>query len=298
MTTLPRPSSLAASYGRAAAAALPLAGHVPGLPGGGGPLPAVTRTLRGVTIDPDRLRTLREVTEDHAAALPLLAPHLLAFPLHMAAMTAGDFPFPAMGTVHLDNLVQRTRPLSVDEPLDLEVSFAGAYPHKKGALYQIITTARSDGELVWREVSTMLAPGGRPTTDETAAPLVLPEGDAPAKVSVTALSLGDNLGRRYGAISGDRNPIHLHPLAAKLFGFPRAIAHGMWTASRLASTKAVSDVPNASLAVRFEKPLLLPAKAEIAQWTADKSGTAFVVRSSDGKKIHARALLTESPASL
>lgn len=297
MATLPRPSSLGASYARAAAAAVPLAGRVPGLPGGGGPLPSATRSLQGVTVDADRLRSLRELTSDHAAALPLLAPHLLAFPLHMAAMTSGDFPFPAMGTVHLDNLVQRTRPIAVDEPLDLEVSFAGAFPHKKGALYQIITTASTGGELVWREVSTMLAPGGKPTTTDEPAPLALPAGDAPEAASVTALALGDDLGRRYGAVSGDRNPIHLHPLTAKLFGFPRAIAHGMWTASRLAATKAVSDVPNASLAVRFEKPLLLPAKPEIAEW-ADDRGTAFVVRSADGKKIHARALLTQSPATL
>lgn len=297
MATLPRPSSLAASYGRAALAAVPLAGRAPFLPGGGGSLPAGTRSLQGVRLDADRLRTLRELTSDHAAHLPLLAPHLLAFPLHMQAMTAGDFPFPAMGTVHLDNLVQRTRPIGVDEALDLEVSFAGAFPHKKGALYQIITTASAGGELVWREVSTMLAPGGKPTTDQASAPLATGEGDAPADASVTAWELPGDLGRRYGAVSGDRNPIHLHPATAKLFGFPRAIAHGMWTASRLAALKPVTDLPNASLAVRFEKPLLLPAKAESAEWSTAE-GTAFVVRSSSGEKIHARALLSEAPASL
>ena len=41
-----------------------------------------------------------------------------------------------------------------------------------------------------------------------------------------------DLGRRYAAVSGDHNPIHLYPLTAKAFGFPRQIAHGMWTKAR------------------------------------------------------------------
>ena len=41
-----------------------------------------------------------------------------------------------------------------------------------------------------------------------------------------------DLGRRYGSVSGDLNPIHLSDPTAKLFGFPRAIAHGMWTKAR------------------------------------------------------------------
>ena len=36
-------------------------------------------------------------------------------------------------------------------------------------------------------------------------------------------------GRRYAAISGDYNPIHLSTISAKMFGFKTAIAHGMWT---------------------------------------------------------------------
>lgn len=30
----------------------------------------------------------------------------------------------------------------------------------------------------------------------------------------------------------DLNPIHLHALTAKAFGFPRALAHGMYTSAR------------------------------------------------------------------
>ena len=53
-------------------------------------------------------------------------------------------------------------------------------------------------------------------------------------------SLAKDLGRRYAAISGDYNPIHLGALSAKLFGFKQAIAHGMWSKARcLAALDAV-----------------------------------------------------------
>ena len=33
-------------------------------------------------------------------------------------------------------------------------------------------------------------------------------------------------------MSGDHNPIHLHPLTAKALGYPRQLAHGMWSLAR------------------------------------------------------------------
>ena len=48
----------------------------------------------------------------------------------------------------------------------------------------------------------------------------------------TTWRLPGDLGRRYAAVSGDHNPIHLYPLTAKAFGFPRQIAHGMWSKAR------------------------------------------------------------------
>ena len=66
-----------------------------------------------------------------------------------------------------------------------------------------------------------------------------------------------DLGRRYAAVSGDRNPIHLHALSAKAFGFPRAIAHGMWTKARCLAALRLPDALTAE--VRFKQPILLPS---------------------------------------
>ncbi|MBO9532822.1 MAG: hypothetical protein J7513_07610 [Solirubrobacteraceae bacterium] len=290
---------LLGSYGKAALAAIPMAGKIPFLPGGGGPLPS--RVLRRTTarLEPEELQALRDVTEDHGASLPLLAPHLLAFPLHMQGMTDGAFPYPAIGTVHLDNLVERTRPIAADEQLNVDVRFIGPYPHRKGATFVIETTATSAGELVWRERSTMLRIGAKvPGTAAELPALTVPDQDAAPSASTTETwELPENLGRIYGAVSGDRNPIHLHPISAKAFGFPRAIAHGMWTASRIAAAFG-DDLPDAcSLGVRFEKPILLPTSVQLARWT-NGSSTDLLVLSKDGSRIHARARLSEGPAAL
>ncbi|CAM5538070.1 Putative dehydratase OS=Streptomyces griseus subsp. griseus (strain JCM 4626 / NBRC) OX=455632 GN=SGR_4213 PE=3 SV=1 [Streptomyces griseus subsp. griseus] len=91
--------------------------------------------------------------------------------------------------------------------------------------------------------------------------------------------LPGDLGRRYGAVSGDRNPIHLHPLTARLFGFPRAVAHGMWTVARCL---AEADDPAGIRGVRadFRAPVLLPATVTYA---ADAAGNAFALRGPDGR---------------
>lgn len=74
--------------------------------------------------------------------------------------------------------------------------------------------------------------------------------------------LGADIGRRYAVVSGDRNPIHLHPLAARLFGFPRPIAHGMWTVARCL---AAHGTPEAVLVrAEFRAPVPLPGTVEYA----------------------------------
>ena len=64
-------------------------------------------------------------------------------------------------------------------------------------------------------------------------------------------------------VSGDHNPIHLHGWTAKPFGFPRAIAHGMWTKARCLAALRLPDAFTAE--VRFKQPILLPAKVTFGE---------------------------------
>ena len=111
-------------------------------------------------------------------------------------------------------------------------------------------------ELVWEDVSTNLKRGAG---DDS-----LPRPPAFEVPPVTAQwRLRDDLGRRYAAVSGDHNPIHLHALSAKAFGFPRAIAHGMWTKARCLAALRLPDAFTAE--VRFKKPILLPGKVTFGE---------------------------------
>jgi acyl dehydratase len=88
-------------------------------------------------------------------------------------------------------------------------------------------------------------------------------------------------GRRYAAVSGDVNPIHLNPVTAKAFGFPRAIAHGMWTAARALAALQGRVPEAATLEVGFRRPLLLPSTVELVTEPAEE-GWDLAVRNRKG----------------
>jgi hypothetical protein len=238
-------------YVKAAAAMVPGASRLPWVPGRGDTLPevALERTVR---VDRDHLAayahlcgfTLRDV-------LPPTYPHVLAFPLHEDVISDGRFPFAPAGLVHIANRIVQHRPLSLTETLSLRVTANGPEPHRRGRTFTLETQVRVGDELAWEGFSTMLKRGGgsgegAPRDPEFAAPPVTATWRVP----------GD-LGRRYAAVAGDRNPIHLHALTAKAFGFPRAIAHGMWTKARCL---AALRLPEAlAVNVRFKRPVLLPS---------------------------------------
>jgi acyl dehydratase len=71
-----------------------------------------------------------------------------------------------------------------------------------------------------------------------------------------------DIGRRYGAIGGDRNPIHLYPLTARPFGYARPIGHAMWVKARCLG--ALQDrLPKAFVVeAQFKRPMLLPTTVD------------------------------------
>ncbi|MGO1340962.1 MAG: MaoC/PaaZ C-terminal domain-containing protein, partial [Cellulosimicrobium funkei] len=77
-------------------------------------------------------------------------------------------------------------------------------------------------------------------------------------------ALGAGTGRAYAAVSGDRNPIHTSALGAKAFGFPRAIAHGMYTAARALAEAGPGRGDAYDWTVTFAKPVLLPGTVDVA----------------------------------
>ncbi len=255
-------------YGKAAVTMVPGASRLPFVPGGGGEIPNVRLELDGVIPDPDAVAAYAKVCgfalRDH---LPPTYPHVLAFPLHMALMSDGTFPFGAVGLVHVANQITQHRRLGVDEALDLRVQASKLRAHPKGKAFDVVTEVRVGRQIAWESTSTFLRRGkGDPEAASGEAFPILDE-DTPASATWT---LDGGLGRSYGGVSGDRNPIHMHSLTAKPLGFPSAIAHGMWTKAR-ALAALESRLPDAFVVdVRFRRPILLPAKVEFA--TRDNPG--------------------------
>jgi acyl dehydratase len=273
-------------YARAAAPLVPGASLLPFVPGGGGEIPDVRLELGRVVADPDAVAAYAKVCgfalRDH---LPPTYPHVLAFPLHMALMADGSFPFGAVGLVHVANEITQHRRLGVDEALDLRVQATKLRSHPKGKAFDVVTEARVGRQIAWESTSTFLRRGkGDPgAASGEAFPIV--DEDVPASAE---WRLEGDLGRRYGAVSGDRNPIHMHSLTAKPLGFPAAIAHGMWTKAR-ALAALEPRLPDAFEAdVRFRRPILLPAKVEFATQDDQQDRPLFTVRKGETRHLDGR----------
>lgn len=227
----------------------------------GGELPDTVYSLSGVRTDPAHLAAYNRVCGFRLGdELPATYPHLLTFPLQIKLMAGDDFPFPLVGSVHVANRITQTRPLRVGETLDLRVHLEDLRDHPRGRQFDVVGEALVDGEVVWTDVSTYLRRGGGSGGSGRSGKSERTEPPAPTAV----WHVPDDIGRRYGDVSGDRNPIHLYKLTAKMFGFPRAIAHGMWTKARcLAAFEG--RLPDAyTVDVAFKLPVLLPAKVGFA----------------------------------
>lgn len=241
------------------------------------PLPAVRLTLPGVRADAARTAAYAEVCGFGAPGpvLPVTYPHILGFPLAARLMSARSFPLPMLGLVHTTIEITQHAPLYADRPLDLTVYARELRPHRRGTEAVLVTEARRGGELVWEDHSTYLA---RHRTEATT-------GTPPPAAAAPELPFRDewkpaaDLGRRHAAVSGDYNPIHLHPLTARALGFPRALAHGMWTVARCAAEAVPAEAPALRLTARFRAPVLLPATV-----TYRSDGHAFRVSGESGRK--------------
>ncbi|MFI9026755.1 MaoC/PaaZ C-terminal domain-containing protein [Streptomyces sp. NPDC053560] len=243
------------------------------------PLPAVRLTLPGVRADPARTAAYAEVCgfAAHAPVLPVTYPHVLGFPLAARLMSARAFPLPMLGLVHTTIEITQHAPLPAGEPLDLTVYAAELRPHRRGTEAVMVTEARRDGELLWQDRSTYLA---RHRTESASTHPAPPKATSPAASALPPRAewrLPGDLGRRHAAVSGDYNPIHLHPLTARPLGFPRAIAHGMWTFARCAAETVPEDTHAVRITAEFRAPVLLPTTVTYAA-----TGPAFELRGGPG----------------
>jgi acyl dehydratase len=249
-------------------------------------LPAVEHRLAGVRPDPGALTAYQHLVGEPAGdVLPAGYVHVLAFPVAIALIVRPDFPMPPLGIVHLANRVEQRAALRVGDELEVRAWAQDLRPHRKGAQVELVTEVRPAGAApdaapAWRGVSTYLAPGVRvpgPVPAEVARADFVP----PVPTGRWALDAGT--GRRYAAVSGDANPIHLTPLTARALGFRRAIAHGMYTAARALADVGARRGDAYTWDVEFASPVLLPSSPAV-RVGRDAAGDGWSVVVWDAKR--------------
>jgi acyl dehydratase len=247
--SIPVPNGML-NMARAAVGALPFVAR-------GDMLPARTLVLDDVAIDPANVAAYAALTGlRFGDTVPLTYPFALTFPTVMELITGFDFPFPAMGAVHVENSITRQRPISVSDTVGIRVRAENLREHRKGLLVDVLTDVHVGNEPAWRQVTTFLHQQrtslyAEPKPEPPPQPKMPPPG---AILRITPRQI-----RRYAAVGGDHNPIHTSKVGAKLFGFPTVIAHGMFSAAAVLAN-IEGQLPDAvGYAVRFGKPVLLPA---------------------------------------
>ena len=271
-TLLSSPPSLAPLYARAALAATTHRG-------GGQPLRTDDRIrIADQVIDREQLDRFAHVCGNRVGdVVPPTYLHLLSFPLSVARMNRPDFPFALLGLVHVRNTIAQLRPVDAGERVAVTVWAANPAEVAAGRQIDLLTEVHVGTELVWTETSTYLSRGQG--TGER-APRAEPE---PTAGPVIRWRVPDDIGRRYAAVSGDRNPIHLHAATARLFGFPKAIAHGMWLKARTLAAFEGRLPAAFEVDVAFKTPTFLPSQVQLDAVPADGGWRLAVSNVRSGK---------------
>jgi len=218
-----------------------------------------------------RYRQICGIAED--GRLPVAYPHVLAMPLQFAILTDPRFVVRLMGLIHVANSIRQARALPADRVFGLRCWVEGHRDADRGHEFDLFTAVEDDGGTAWLEKSTLLA--RRPSSDRQAArsarqTLRYEKPAESEQAIVRDIEVPGDIGRRYGMLSGDLNPIHLGDRGARLFGFERAVAHGMWSMARsLAELDAAALTPPLQVHVEFKFPLFMPGVARLEHWYHD-----------------------------
>jgi acyl dehydratase len=256
-------------------------------------LPDIRVVRRGVQVAPDELADY-----DHVCGfslrdeLPATYLHNLVFPLQVTLFADAHYPYPLVGSVHLDNTLTQHRPVQISEELDLSCWATNARPHKRGVQVDVVSQAHAGGELVWEGLATYLYRGQRLVSADRGehpshegarraaegrgagklgeVPAHPQAGESPDGPGMVWRLRGD-LGRRFAAVSGDVNPIHLNSVTAKAMGFPTTIVHGAWSQARMLAAIENRLTGAYVAAMSFRKPVLIPGTVRLVAHRNDAS---------------------------
>lgn len=224
--------------------------------------------------------------------VPLMYPIVESFRLIIQAMLLPAFPFNVLGSVLTKHTTTTFRPIRPNELLSFSVHISpdGWRTTSKGDTEVDITSeavSPTDGQVVWRAVTTAVILNPKRNKSGTKEPAAADTSQGSTEVIAT-WQLSSRVGRQYGWLNGDLNPIHLHAITSNLFGFKRPIAHALFLVGKAeASLRAHGVVPvyPAVVTTEFKRPTLLPATLKCVKVHGGTSGgVEFIITTEDGAK--------------
>ncbi len=175
-------------------------------------------------------------------------------------VTSEHFPLFPLGLIHTKQKIFQTRSIKPNEILNTKLSLDNIINNEKGLEFTFLLEITIENELIWKGITTTLAKSKKyiKKNKHTQAPENM--------TSISVIDAPKYIGREYAKVSGDYNPHHLSVFSAKLFGFKRAIAHGMWSLARSVAEieKRFPDNELVSIDISFKRPLFLPGTIALA----------------------------------
>lgn len=195
-------------------------------------------------------------------ALPVSFYYLPTQRAHLATMLGPEFPFRLAGMVHVENDIRELQRPDLALPVELATRVVVEPPAENGARFcELVTVGSQQGQAVFECRSRYLAVRGKRRAEAGE------RGAVPAAAAgrmVGEWSLAADSGRRYAAVSGDWNPIHLWPWSARLLGMKAPIIHGMHSVAKACALLEQAEGRRVtSISARFKAPIPLGAHVEL-----------------------------------
>lgn len=275
-------------------------GHLSAIPS----LPEI-ECERIVSIRPAHCDAYNKLTQWSPKLAALIHPNYaqtLTLPMQLNMMVNKGFPFSPMGLVHLANQITVHSLPEQSDSLQLLTRFGRVYIHPKGWLFEVFTFASSTQfkqglRPQIKATSYYLARVKHASGIDTNAAHRAPQwivGSASAEASKTppkkesnTLDFSASIGRQYAKVSGDYNPIHLHQVSAKLFGFKKAIAHGMYSKALAISNIAQHEefyTDRFEINTIFKQAIGLPSQAILSHCKTGNKKCNFTLSSMSSHK--------------
>ncbi len=230
----------------------------------------IAGVYRAVAFSEEQLQRYHQAFGGFISEVPLTLVYCLAQRVHLAQMLSEDFPWPAPGLVHVSNSIEQHLPVNVSQGFVMQATVKlpargpKVSPRRLRPVFkvefwqddQLIITCTSQYQVMPKQ-------NGKPTKKREKKVTAQPGEDWQA---IDTWHLDAASGRQYARLSGDFNPIHLHPLVSRWFGFNKPIIHGMYMAGRAqaeierAAGKAIKRID-----VTFKRPVPLPASISLWQ---------------------------------